>query len=70
MDTPANNNKDAWVCLSPCMEISDIPLFLQCLVSTPLTVELYIFDPPTKIGLPSGISFVSSANFTTTCQSI
>ena len=40
IDTPANNNNEAWVCLSPCMEISDIPHLLQCLVSTSFTVEL------------------------------
>ena len=40
IDTPANNNKDAWVCLSPCIEITDILHALQCLAKTSLTVEL------------------------------
>lgn len=70
IDTPANNSSEACVCLSPWMEISDIPHALQCLVSTSFTVELYILVSPTKIGSFSGNPFVTSENFTTICQSI
>lgn len=40
IDTPAKSNSDACVCLSPWIEIFDIPHSLQCLVRTSFTVEL------------------------------
>lgn len=36
IDTPANNNNDACVCLNPCIDIDEIPHVLQCLVNTSL----------------------------------
>ena len=61
INTPANNSNDAWVWRSPCMEISEIPQFLQCLVRTSFTVELYILEFPTKIGLSSGSPFFATS---------
>ena len=31
IETPANSKRDACVCRNPCIEIIDIPAFLQCL---------------------------------------
>ena len=40
IDTPANNRREACVCLNPCTEITGISTFLQCLASRSFTVEL------------------------------
>ena len=70
IDTPANNNNEACVCLKPCIDIIEMPHSLQCFVKTSLTVELYILFSPTKIGLSFGNVLMSSENLTTICQSI
>ena len=68
IDTPAYNNIDACVCLKPCIVITGISAFIQCLFKVSFIVELYIFLL-INIGFSSSRPFIISENCITVCQS-
>ena len=58
IETPAYIKREAWVCLSPWIEMTGTPTFLQWRSNHLFGVELQT-EPLTKIGLSWGKSLMS-----------